>query len=161
VNSLFSTNMQFTQDNRPIRIETALGKDTLLLRRFRGTESFSQLFRFEADLLSYEENINPTDIIGEHVAVFIDANGDQARCLNGFVKSFIYTGLERRGLYGYKAEIVPWLWFLDKRTNCRVYQNQTVQQIIEAVFTDLGFSDYTFSLSEEHPELEYCVQYQE
>jgi type VI secretion system secreted protein VgrG len=153
--------MQFTQDNRPIRIETALGKDTLLLRRFHGIEAFSQLFRFEADLLSYEENINPIDIIGEHVAVFIDANDDQVRCLNGFVKSFVYTGLERRGLYGYKAEIVPWLWFLDKRTNCRVYQNQTVQQIIEAVFADLGFSDYTFLLSDEHPELEYCVQYQE
>src|SRR5690606_23601854 len=98
-------------------------------------------------------------IIGDHVALFLDATSSMPRYLNGFVKSFVYTGLEKRGLYGYKAEIVPWLWFLDKRTNCRVYQNQNVQQIIEAVLGELGFNDYVFSLSEEHPAMEYCVQY--
>ncbi len=161
MNSLFKTGMQYTQDNRFLRIETGLGKDALLLRRLQGSEPISQLFRFELDLLSYEENINAADIIGDHVALFIDANSSKPRCLNGFVKSFVYTGLEKRGLYGYKAEIVPWLWFLDKRTNCRVYQNQNVQQIIEAILGELGFNDYVFSLSEVHPELEYCVQYQE
>ena len=111
MNSLFKTGMQYTQDNRFLRIETGLGKDALMLRRVQGTEAFSQLFRFELDLLSYEENINPADIIGDHVALFIDANSTTPRYLNGFVKSFVYTGLEKRGLYGYKAEIVPWLWF--------------------------------------------------
>lgn len=159
--SLFKAGMQYTQNNRFLRIETGLGKDALLLRRMRGSESFSQLFCVELELLSYEENINPADIVGDHVALFIDASSNKPRHLNGFVKSFVYTGLEKRGLYGYKAEIVPWLWFLDKRTNCRVYQNQNVQQIIEAVLGELGFNDYVFSLSEEHAPMEYCVQYQE
>ena len=159
--SLFKAGMQYTQNNRFLRIETGLGKDALLLRRMRGSESFSQLFCVELELLSYEENINPADIVGDHVALFIDASSSKPRHLNGFVKSFVYTGLEKRGLYGYKAEIVPWLWFLDKRTNCRVYQNQNVQQIIEAVLGELGFNDYVFSLSEEHAPMEYCVQYQE
>lgn len=161
MSSLFNPLMQHTQDNRHIRIETALGKDVLLLRRVRATETLSQLFTIEVELLSYEENIKADAIVGDHAALFIAATDSQPRYLNGFVKSFIYTGREKRGLYGYKAELVPWLWFLDKRTNCRVFQNQTVQQIIEAVLTELGFSDFTFSLGEEHPELDYCVQYQE
>lgn len=161
MSSLFNPLMQLTQDNRPLRIETALGKDILLLRRLRSTEAFSRLFTIEVDLLSYEENIKAETIVGDHAAIFIAATGEKIRNLNGFVKSFVYTGLEKRGLYGYKAELVPWLWFLDKRTNCRVYQNLTVQQIIESILGEMGFSDFRFSLSEEHPELEYCVQYQE
>lgn len=161
MNSLFKAGMHYTQDNRFLRIETGLGKDTLLLRRVQGSESLSELFCFELDLLSYDENINPADIVGDHVALSLDATSSAPRYLNGYVKSFVYTGLEKRGLYGYKAEIVPWLWFLDKRTNCRVYQNQNVQQIIESLLGELGFKDYVFSLSEEHPAMDYCVQYQE
>ncbi|MDF3012288.1 MAG: hypothetical protein K0Q78_492 [Cellvibrio sp.] len=159
--SLFNADIKFTQDNRFMSVESALGKDAFLLRRLRATESFSQLFTIDIDLLSYEGNIRPEDIIGSHIATFIGTNGLQPRPLNGFVKSFAYTGLEKRGLYGYKAELVPWLWFLDKRTNCRVFQNQTVQQIIESMFSELGFSDFSFSLIDTHQPFEYCTQYQE
>ncbi|HSC69463.1 MAG TPA: type VI secretion system tip protein TssI/VgrG [Cellvibrio sp.] len=159
--SLFTTDMKFTQDNRFMRVESALGKDVFLLRKLQATEAFSQLFSIDVDLLSYDGNIRAENIVGTHIATFIGTNSLQPRPLNGFVKSFAYTGLEKRGLYGYKAELVPWLWFLDKRTNCRIFQNQTLQQIIEAVFGELGFSDFNFSLIETHLPFEYCVQYQE
>ena len=161
MNSLFSTDMKFTQDNRFMRVDSALGKDAFFLRRLKATESFSQLFTIDVDLLSYDAGIRAEDIIGTHIATFIGTNGIQPRPLNGFVKSFSYTGLEKRGLYGYKAELVPWLWFLDKRTNCRVFQNQNIQKIIESVFTELGFNDFSFSLIDIHQPFEYCVQYQE
>lgn len=159
--SLFTTDMKFTQDNRFMRVESALGKDAFLLRRLQASESLSTLFHIDVDLLSYDGNIRAEDIIGSHMATFIGTNGIQPRPLNGFVKSFVYTGLEKRGLYGYKAELVPWLWFLDKRTNCRIFQNLTVQKIIESVFSELGFSDFNFSLIDVHQPFEYCVQYQE
>jgi len=37
----------YTQENRPIAIDTPLGKDVLLLRGFTGHESISRLFAFE------------------------------------------------------------------------------------------------------------------
>jgi len=153
--------MKFTQDNRFMRVDSALGKDVFFLRRLRATEAFSQLFTIELDLLSYDGHIRAEDVIGNHIATFIGTNGPQPRPLNGFVKSFAYTGLEKRGLYGYKAELVPWLWFLDKRTNCRVFQNQNIQKILESIFTELGFNDFKFSLIDTHQPFEYCVQYQE
>lgn len=159
--SLFTADRKFTQDNRLMRVETALGKDAFLLRRLQASESFSTLFNIDVDLLSYDGNIRAEGIVGSHMATFIGTNGMQPRPLNGFVKSFVYTGLEKRGLYGYKAELVPWLWFLDKRTNCRIFQNLTVQKIIESMFSELGFGDFSFSLIDVHQPFEYCVQYQE
>jgi len=44
--------MAYTQDNRPLRVATALGKDVLLLERFSGEEGVSAPFRFTLDLLS-------------------------------------------------------------------------------------------------------------
>ncbi|PUA28484.1 MAG: hypothetical protein B0W54_18750 [Cellvibrio sp. 79] len=160
MNSLFTAAIKYTQDNRSMRVETGLGKDVFLLRRVQATEFFSKLFTINIDLLSYEANIRPEDIVGNHMALFLGLDGNP-RPLNGFVKSFVYSGLEKQGLYGYKAELVPWLWFLDKRTNCRIFQNQTVQKIIETIFTELGFYDFKFTLIDNHLPLEYCVQYQE
>ena len=160
MSNLLDSVFKHTQDNRFMHVESAMGKDLFLLRRLQVKESFSQLFSIHVDLLSHNDNIAPEDIIGSHLALFIDANG-QSRPFNGFVKSFIRTGMEKHRFYGYKAELVPWFWFLDKRTNCRVFQNQTVQTIIETLFTELGFHDFKFTLLETHQPLEYCVQYQE
>ena len=45
----------------------------------------------------------------------------------------------------YRAEIVPWLWFLTRTANCRIFQTQTVVDIIKAVFGDSGFTDFETS----------------
>lgn len=150
-----------TQETRHLRIQTGLGNNVLLLRRLNGTEGISQLFHFELDLLSHEGAINPLDIVGDNVSICIQPGEGAARYINGFVKSFQYSGLEKRGLYAYRAEVVPWFWFLSKRTDCRVFQNKSVKDIVEFIFKELGFFDYVFALMEVHKPLEYCVQYNE
>ena len=35
---------------------------------------------------------------------------------------------------------MPWLWFLTRNANCRIFQQKTVPEIIKKVFQDLGFS---------------------
>lgn len=157
----FNLGKVFTQETRHLRIHTGLDEDLLLLRRFQGVEGISRLFQFELDLLSHDGQIKPQDIVGDNVSITIEPEGEGPRSFNGFVKSFQYMGLEKRGLYAYKAEVVPWLWFLSKRTDCRVFQNQSVQDIVEFIFNELGFPDYVFALAGEHPKLEYCVQYNE
>lgn len=152
---------QFTQANRYIRIDTGLGPDTLLLKSIEGSEALSSLFQFDVEMLSLQGDIKAEDIVGDHVSVAIDACSANPRIFNGLVSRFEFTGLERRGIYGYRARFVPWLWFLKNRSNCRVFQNKTVQEILETLFSEFGFSDYRFALSEQYPRLEYCVQYRE
>ena len=61
----------------------------------------------------------------------------------------------------YRAEVVPWLWFLTRTSDCRIFQQKTAPEIIEQIFKDLGFSDFKAQLSGKHPKREYCVQYRE
>jgi len=69
-----------------------------------------------------------------------------------------------RGLrYGlYRATLSPWLWFLTRTSDCRIFQNMTVPAIIEQVFHDHGFNDFIpTKLSGSYRTWEYCVQYRE
>ena len=65
------------------------------------------------------------------------------------------------GYARYRATIVPWLWLLTRTTDCRIFQDKTVPDIIEAVFKHYGFSDYQLKLTASYPTWEYCVQYRE
>ena len=58
-------------------------------------------------------------------------------------------------------EIVPWLWMLTRKADCRIFQKMTAPDVIAKVFKDGGFTDFKNSLTGSFEELEYCVQYRE
>ena len=47
-----------------------------------------------------------------------------------------------RELRQYRARLVPWLWYLGHSTDCRIFQNLNVPEIIEQVFKTFEFADY-------------------
>src|ERR671930_1850005 len=114
--------MSYTQTNRRIAISTPLGKDVLLLRGFNGTEAISQLFRFDLQLVSENGSIKFQDIVGKSVTIrILDAKGEE-RHWNGFISRFSQGAQDRR-LTAYRAQMVPWLWFLTRTADCRIFQN--------------------------------------
>src|SRR6266849_500941 len=152
--------MPYTQVNRHIAISTPLGKDVLLLRGFTGAEAISQLFRFDLDLLSENDSINFKDVVGKNVTLRIfDVDGAE-RHWNGFVSRFSQGSHDRR-LTSYRAEMTPWLWFLTRTADCRIFQHKPVPEIINKIFEDLGFQDFEFRLYGEFAPRDYCVQYRE
>ncbi len=152
--------MSYTQANRRIAISTPLGQDTLLLRGFTGSEAISQLFHFDLDLLSENQSIKFQDLVGKNVTLRIfDADGAE-RHWNGFISRFSQGSQDRR-LAEYRAQMVPWLWFLTRTSDCRIFQNQTVPDIIQKIFKDLGFQDFELRLYGDFTPREYCVQYRE
>jgi type VI secretion system secreted protein VgrG len=152
--------MPLTQTNRLLRIDTPLGPDVLLLREFTGQEGLSQLFKYELDLLTEGPFIDYGEIIGQAVTVRIELSGEEERLFHGYISRFAQTGSET-GLLHYRAEMVPWLWFLTRTADCRIFQNKTVSDIFEQIFQDLGFTDYRLDLEGTYEPLEYCVQYRE
>ena len=152
---------EFSQSGRSLRIETPLGNDQLLLTGFAGREAISELFEFKLDLLSLDDAIDPRSIVGKNVTVTLALVDGSERTINGYINRFAYQGTGDR-LSIYQANMVPWLWFLTKRTDCRIFQKQSVDQIIEQVFGEMGFPDYDVAgLQQSYPKLEYCVQYRE
>ncbi len=150
----------YTQENRLIKIDTPLGKDVLLLRSFEGTEAISRLFKFELDLLSEQSSISFSDIIGTNVTIGLRQQDNSYRYLNGVISRFVQQATDERFTF-YSAEMVPWLWFLTRNADSRIFQNKSVPDIVAQVFTDLGFNDYSISLHGSYDAREYCVQYRE
>ncbi len=153
----------FSQENRTIGIETPLGPDKLVLLSFSGEERISGLFQFELRLLSHEERINPIDIVGKPVDFYVRHADDEKRYFNGVVNRFTYAGKDDRAHY-YSAEVVPWMWFLTKGSDCRVHETQKAKNatdIIDGLLSELGFTDYNWDVKRAPEMREYCVQFRE
>jgi len=142
-------------------LETPLGENKLIPRSFRGTEGLSQLYRYELEVISVEPGLPVHTLIGQFVKFRI-LHGDlsQYRYLNGFVSEVATLAPEKR-LFVYRIVLVPWLWYLTRTSDCRIEQNKSVQQIIEAMFQRYGYSDFRFELASSYGAWEYSSQYRE
>ncbi len=152
--------MAFTQFDRLLRIDTPLGPDVLLLQEFTGQEGLSQLYKYDVEVITEGPSIDYQDIIGKAVTIRLELSDMEERVFHGYVSRFAQTGSES-GILHYRAEIVPWLWFLTRTADCRIFQNKMVPDIIEQIFQDLGFTDYRLDLQGTYESIEYCVQYRE
>ena len=153
--------MALTQANRHVEFTSPLGKDVLLFHHMTAIEELGRLFQFKLNLLSEEPKIKFKDILGQNVTIRLNLPDNQIRYFNGFVSHFRQKETTVDGLSVYSATVHPWLWFLTRTTNCRIFQEMTVPDIIKKVFKDSGFTDYEESLSGSYRTWEYCVQYRE
>lgn len=153
--------MPATQKSRMLAIGTVLGEDALLIKTFSLTEHLGRLFQIEAELRSDNREIKFEDIVGTDATVRLELpDGKGTRYFNGCVSRFVQ--IEHRGSYAvYEATLVPWVWFLTRTADCRIFQKKKVPDIIEDVFKGHGFSDYKLKLTGTYREWEYCVQYRE
>lgn len=152
--------MTYPQDDALLSIVTPFGAEAVLLVNFRGEERMSGLFRFDLDIASPERALDFTTIVGKGVTVKIKLPQGSPRCLHGVCTRFRQGGRADKQTI-YHAELHPWLWFLTRVTDSRIFQNKSTPEILKAVFSDLGFSDFKDSLTGSYAKREYCVQYQE
>ena len=150
----------YKQADRPIRIKTPLGDDTLLVGSLAGTEELGRPFQYDLLLFSEDHEIDYKKLIGQNVTIFVEKEGTEPRFFNGFVSRFSQTDVEE-DLAEYRAVVVPWLWFLTRSSDCRIFQNKTIPDILKQVFTDHGFSDVVDRLQGSYRTWDYCVQYRE
>jgi type VI secretion system secreted protein VgrG len=146
--------------NTPLLLDTPFGDGKLYLRSIHGEEQISGLFRYTLEMQSEDSALDFTKIVGKAVTVTIVLPGGAKVYRNGIVGRFTQAGGDARSTM-YFAEVHPWLWLLTMNADCRIFQNKTVPEIIKAVFSDLGFTDITDSLTGSYSAREYCVQYME
>jgi type VI secretion system secreted protein VgrG len=151
---------KYSQDQRPLRVDTTLGTDVLLLNGVSGFEGISQLFTFQLDMVSVQGALDPEEVLRTGICVTQELPRGVKRRIHGLASRFTQLG-KRDDLVFYRAEIVPWLWFLTLSRESRIYQEQTVPDILAEVFKHVGFSDFELRLTRSYKEREYCVQYRE
>ena len=143
---------------RRVTIHTPLG-DELHFRELRGQENISQLFSLDVEMLSESESIDPKALLGRNATIEIETQGGGRRFIDGIVTRFGMQGQDHRH-YAYKARLSPWLWLATRKSDFRIFQNQTVPDIIEQVLGVYGHS-LQKKLTRAYRSWDYCVQYNE
>ncbi|HEU0201409.1 MAG TPA: type VI secretion system tip protein TssI/VgrG, partial [Burkholderiaceae bacterium] len=156
---------KISQAQREMGITTPLGTDVLLFNAMAGSERLGRLSEYRLDLRSESGTVKPLDLLGKAVTVRVDVDRSRKRYFNGFVTEFGAADKDR-GLYAYHAVMRPWLWFLTRRTNLRIFQDKSALDVIMAVFDApeyKGLADYDASAlrAGDYVKRVYCTQYRE
>ena len=150
----------FSQTDRQGRLETSLGKDTLVLLRMDGTEELSGDFEWRVEALSTQSDLDLEALLGTHATVEIDhAHG--TRAFDGIVCEAEARGDSENG-WRYDLVLRPWLHVASLRRNMRIFHNKTVIEIVQEVlsaYSDLGAPHLDVQVSDDYPPLEYTTQY--
>jgi type VI secretion system secreted protein VgrG len=149
-----------TERPRMITVSTPLDDGVLRFHKMSGSEELGRLFVYELELLSTEPDIAFADVVGQPMTVSVVLPGGSTRYFHGFVTRFSQIG-RTEPYTRYHATLRPWLWFLTRTAQCRIYQEMAVPDIIKEIFGDRGFSDIQDNLNGSYRTWEYCVQYRE
>ncbi|WP_248803452.1 type VI secretion system tip protein VgrG [Pseudomonas sp. MWU13-2100] len=126
---------------------------------FKGTEAISQPYRFELELVSRQPDLNLDELL--HRQGFLAFNNGGTG-IHGQIYGIGQGDTGQRWTH-YQLTLVPQLAYLGHRFNQRIFQNQSVPQIIAQVLKDHGLlgNAFSFNLATPFPAREYCVQYNE
>lgn len=148
------------QAARAVRIHTGLPDNTLALSRMTGHEQLSELFEYTLECVSENAALDLYEVLGQPISVEFDTDGDGVRHLHGLVCEAGHIG--SRGDYAlYKLTMTAWPWLMTRTTDCRIFADQNVPAIIEAVLSDIGFDDFDNRLMGQYEPRNFCVQYRE
>ncbi|WP_051275408.1 type VI secretion system Vgr family protein [Aestuariibacter salexigens] len=166
--------MGFRSDEEYMFFELADPSVDFSVARMRGHEGISELYEFQVELLSEDDDIAFEDVVGQGCVLTIlnhqHAESDtvfteedtQERFLHGVVSHFEIA--EEGARYTtYHAVIVPKIWVMQHRTNCRIFQEKNVKDIVEQLLDELGLEgdEYRWDCQGSYPAYNYCVQYRE
>ncbi|MEL6466897.1 MAG: type VI secretion system tip protein TssI/VgrG [Pseudomonadota bacterium] len=147
--------------NRQITMKGPLAAHEMQIKNARVVEGLSTLTEITVEFLSSNYEIDLQDVLGRNTGIAIDIKDDKKRHFSGFCVSAEYVGLYQ-GQAHFVAELRPWLWFLTRSENNRIYQDKSVVDIITDILGDYGFSsDIQNKLTGSYVKRDYCVQYAE
>ena len=151
-------------------LKDAQGHQVLMLAKMSGHEELGRQSEFHLEFRSKRGDVKPKEILGKNVSWAIELAGGEVRYFNGFVTRFAEAGEAATSAfeegskgrsYAYRAAVGPWLWFLTRAANCRMFQNMTVPDIVKQVFGEYSFANFDLKLTGNYSKKEFCVQYRE
>jgi len=151
--------MSIDQAERVARIYTGLPENVLALSHLTGTEKLGMPFEYVAECVSEDAEIDLYSLLGKPFTVEFETE-TSIRYINGIVSNAAHVGT--RGEYAlYRVVLSPWLWLLSRTSDCRIFADMSVPDIISQVFRDFGFNDFDNRLTGNYPSWNFCVQYRE
>jgi type VI secretion system secreted protein VgrG len=139
-------------------IPVVLGRPVLEPVRLAGEEGVDGLFAYEL-MLSGAAELDLDGFVGREICCEIELDGAAPREINALVTDAALWSEQGRHVQ-YKLTLRPWLHLATLRTDCRIFQNQTVVQILDALLGSYGFP-VDRRLAETYPVRDYQTQFNE
>lgn len=148
-------------ENRNVWMEGTYASKPVNLKNAKVVESLSKLTKTTVEFLSSNDVLDLQDILGSSITLAQKDADDNDRYFTGVCVSTEYVGIYQ-GMSHFVAEVRPWLWFLTRTSENRIYQEKTVLEIVQEVLEDYGFwSDVQKKTTGSYRSRTYCVQYNE
>jgi type VI secretion system secreted protein VgrG len=145
----------------PLKLICPLPPQDLLFQALAAKAGLSVLEEIELDLLSEKPDLAAEKVLGQPMGVELTRADGSKRFFNGICMRFGIAPPVGR-YYGYRASVRPWLWYLTRTADCRIFQDLSVPEIVEKVFADHGaVANFQFKLDRSYRTRVYCVQYRE
>ncbi|KUR00934.1 type IV secretion protein Rhs [Enterobacter bugandensis] len=145
------------------RITVQLPVEGLLFWKLSGREAMSESFALTLTVLGTDARIDRSKLLGQPVTVTIPTqNLLTSRYINGKITRVAVSAVELTGTrYAvYQLTVEPDLWPMKRDRNLRIFQGQTVPQIVKTLLGEhqVNVED---KLTGSYRVWDYCVQYQE
>ena len=168
------SDVTITQESRQLALGCALGDDAFYVRSATYTERLGQPFTLELDLTLVDAGKgNVSQLAGSSVTLRLsaphDGDAEAQRYVNGVV-----SRVRRRGLGGvagnaggaaasnqYSMTVVPDLWLLGRTSDCRIWQDATATEVLDATLSNFGRVEAETRLSGAYRQRDMLVQYRE
>jgi len=124
-----------------------------------GREALSEVGEVSVRAIGAAPPVALSGLTGQHATLSL-AWGENSRLIDALCTRASQLPSTVDGAH-YALQLRPWLWLLTLASNNRIFQGKTTQQIIEAVFSGHGMTDFVFKLNGSYDAREYCTQYGE
>ncbi|MBN3788978.1 type VI secretion system Vgr family protein [Burkholderia sp. Ac-20353] len=150
------------QQDRLLRLDTPLGDNVLLPQRAIGWSRIGRHFEFTLDALSADANIELKKLIAQPVTLWIQQTDKSYLPYHGYVYTARRLGSDG-GLTSYQLGFASWMHFLKFRSDRRIWQERTPDEIIADVFNEhpQARGRFRFAISKALPQRSYCTQYED
>jgi type VI secretion system secreted protein VgrG len=133
----------------------------LLIESFKGREGLSQAYSFELLLVCEDSGVELKSMMGQLVTIEIELPTGSPRYLAGYLTRFASIGSDG-GMARYTATLNPWFSMLKNRFDTRIFQGNTVEEVVTQVFALCpAFSRHEFRLTKPQKRYTYITQYRE
>jgi type VI secretion system secreted protein VgrG len=134
----------------------------LQFRDMTGTEGLSEVARYGITLSSSSPDLDPTDILGASVTVEVENQFGSSRYINGLVSNFSFIGPDSSASksYLYHAVAQSWLFITERKSDCRIFQEKSVPDILKIVLGEFGMP-FECNLSGSYDPIAYSVMFNE
>jgi len=128
---------------------------------FSVTDTINAPFEIQVELASHSDSVDLHALLDEPATLGIHHKYDEnIRYFNGTVTEAVRGDSGSRWTF-YSVTLRPSIHRLMHGSDCRIWQNKTVPDIVKEVFSDYNITEVDWKTEGNHLPREYCTQYRE